>query len=253
MAIEDTINQAIADFDRIEKAIEDCGVDVPFGTDTKDYGDKIKEVCEQGKKSQYDEFWDAYQLNGNRTDYSYAFCDEGWNDTTYNPKYPIVATNINRLFYSNEQITNTKVPIIMVGANIYGDEKYMHIPFADCSSLKTIPSLSVSKEAAINNSQLLDFQNCDNIEHIGFNDEVWCDVWLQYSDNIDDETLIQLVHCLKDFSKSDELNEEYGGNFYIYISSKCVDRLTVLKMDDRDPYYKGETLETVILTKMWGY
>lgn len=42
------ISQAISDFDGIEKAIEAAGVDVPFGTDTSEYGDKITEVYEKG-------------------------------------------------------------------------------------------------------------------------------------------------------------------------------------------------------------
>lgn len=42
--MEDVINQAIADFDDIEMAIEEKGVDVPAGTDTKDYGNLIRSI-----------------------------------------------------------------------------------------------------------------------------------------------------------------------------------------------------------------
>lgn len=38
------LNQAISDFDNIEAAIEECGVDVPYGTDTSEYGNKVREV-----------------------------------------------------------------------------------------------------------------------------------------------------------------------------------------------------------------
>ena len=44
MGIQETIAQAIADFDNIEKAIEESGVDVPYGTDTSEYGNKVREV-----------------------------------------------------------------------------------------------------------------------------------------------------------------------------------------------------------------
>lgn len=44
---------------------------------------------EAGKKSQYDEFWDAYQENGNRTVYEFAFAGKGWTDETFKPKYDI--------------------------------------------------------------------------------------------------------------------------------------------------------------------
>ena len=43
-----------------------------------------------GGKGFYDEFWDAYQNNGKRNNYQYAFANEGWNDTTFKPKYDIV-------------------------------------------------------------------------------------------------------------------------------------------------------------------
>lgn len=42
--LEEKINQAIADFDDIEKAIEESGVDVPYDTDTSQYGDLIRQI-----------------------------------------------------------------------------------------------------------------------------------------------------------------------------------------------------------------
>lgn len=43
----------------------------------------------QGGDSHYDLFWDNYQNYGNRKVYTYAFAKEGWNNETFNPKYPI--------------------------------------------------------------------------------------------------------------------------------------------------------------------
>ena len=42
--VEQILNQAISDFDSIEAAIEECGVDVPYDTDTSEYGNKVREV-----------------------------------------------------------------------------------------------------------------------------------------------------------------------------------------------------------------
>lgn len=47
-----------------------------YGTDT-------------GGKSHYDEFWDAYQENGKRVNYNYAFYGRGWTDETFKPKYAL--------------------------------------------------------------------------------------------------------------------------------------------------------------------
>lgn len=46
--LEDNINQAIADFDDIEAAIEEQGVDVPYGTDTSEYGNLIRQIQGSG-------------------------------------------------------------------------------------------------------------------------------------------------------------------------------------------------------------
>ena len=46
--LEENINQAIADFDAIEAAIKEQGVDVPNGTDTSEYADKIRSISGGG-------------------------------------------------------------------------------------------------------------------------------------------------------------------------------------------------------------
>lgn len=56
----------------------------------KNFVNKLTEIFNTGKKSAYDEFWDAYQDNGNRLDYGRAFSGPGWNNTTFKPKYDIV-------------------------------------------------------------------------------------------------------------------------------------------------------------------
>ena len=50
--MEEVINQAIADFDDIEAAIEEQGVDVPAGTDTKEYGNLIRSIKGVGEVDQ---------------------------------------------------------------------------------------------------------------------------------------------------------------------------------------------------------
>lgn len=42
--LEENIAQAISDFDDIEAAIKEKGVDVPNGTDTSKYGDLIRSI-----------------------------------------------------------------------------------------------------------------------------------------------------------------------------------------------------------------
>lgn len=46
--LEDTINQAISDFDDIEKALEEKGVNVPYNTDTSEYGNLVRSISGSG-------------------------------------------------------------------------------------------------------------------------------------------------------------------------------------------------------------
>ena len=46
--LKTNILQAIADFDDMEEALEECGVDVPYDTDTATYGDKVRLAYAKG-------------------------------------------------------------------------------------------------------------------------------------------------------------------------------------------------------------
>jgi hypothetical protein len=77
----------------IKTAIESKGVEVGEGTiDT--YASKIGEITTGGGGDNwYDTFWDTYQQNGNRTNYSYGFYSSGWTKDNFKPKYDIKPTD----------------------------------------------------------------------------------------------------------------------------------------------------------------
>lgn len=52
----------------------------------------------QGKQDEYDSFWDIYQKNGTRTNYSFAFAGEGWDADTFKPKYDIIPITAKYIF-----------------------------------------------------------------------------------------------------------------------------------------------------------
>lgn len=106
--------------------------------------DKFEEGFEAGKKSQYDDFWDNYQNNGEIKSYNYAFQSPCWTDETYNPKYPIVANSATNMFVSNPNITDTKVPIDLRGCFINNTFSY--------SGLVTIREIIVDEKTTINST-----------------------------------------------------------------------------------------------------
>lgn len=62
-----------------------------------------------GKQSQYDEFWDAFQQNGNRTDYAFAFTGHIWDYFDFKPKYDIFPTSAYNMF--NVPYLDSKEPL----------------------------------------------------------------------------------------------------------------------------------------------
>lgn len=54
----------------------------------------------------YDAFWDAYQENGNRKNYTYAFAGPGWTDETFKPKYDIKQVGAFERIFANTSITD---------------------------------------------------------------------------------------------------------------------------------------------------
>lgn len=71
-AIIDNSNKAVELNNKLEQTL--------YGTDT-------------GGKSYYDEFWDNYQDNGNRTSYNGLFAGQAWTNDTANPKYDITPSS----------------------------------------------------------------------------------------------------------------------------------------------------------------
>lgn len=66
------------------------------------------EVYEKGKQAAYDEFWDIYQGNGNRLNYSNAFAGYNWTPELLKPKYDMYPTNAYMMFRGNNNLIDLK-------------------------------------------------------------------------------------------------------------------------------------------------
>lgn len=121
---------------------------------------------EDGKKSAYDTFWDAFQNKGSgNPNYYYGFAYPKWNDTNYNPKYTIKSNNIqNAFYYSN--ITDTKVDIDATGATSVGGLFY------HATNLITVRKLKMSNKVTGAKST---FTDCGKLKNITIVGEIACD------------------------------------------------------------------------------
>lgn len=98
-----------------------------------------------GQKNAYDAFWDAYQQNGNRTNYEYAFAGIGWTSESFKPKYPIAPTVMNGMFNGFKAVSDlTKtVGVSFDFTKIAGSANYA---FA-YSAITKLPKISCKKNS----------------------------------------------------------------------------------------------------------
>lgn len=184
----------------------------------------------EGKTAEQTAFWDIYQDNGNRRNYDYAFVGSGWTDEVYNPKYSIVTELCNYMFRQSK-VTNTKVPIILVGE--YGAELFVD---SDVEEIKSIEATDDNFDWSIV------FLGAKNLVRVGVRGVISCDFYIDESENLDDETLIAFVHALTP-----------DGGFVVYFNSNIIEKLSTIYMDERSPEYEGQSLENVIFEKGWTF
>ena len=153
-------------------------------------------VFEAGKKSQYDEFWDAYQENGQRTMYVQAFARQGWNDITYKPKYDIVGGSygLQETFSNASSLKDTKVKLFVRSDGL-------QTTFNGCTQLVRIPSLIL--EVPVTKTSLA-FDFCYNLEELNItcvNDGcIAGNIKLSYSEKLSHDSLMSIINALKDFA-----------------------------------------------------
>jgi hypothetical protein len=119
------------------------------------------EGYEAGKQAGYDSFWDAYQKNGKKTYYSYGFSHDGWNDTTFFPKYDMTPTAAAYMFW-NSTIGNLaqrlrECNVVLDTSNATGMNA-----FAAGSAITNLPALSFV--SAVNPTTVFDW--CYNLVEI---------------------------------------------------------------------------------------
>lgn len=167
MTLADNINRAIADFDSIKNAIENKGVDVGTAP-TSEYADKISQI-ETGD-DYYDIFWDAYQNNGERTDYLSGFAGYGWSDITFRPKYDIKPRGKNgSSIFSRSLITDLSKILNECGVILDTSECTTFVQmFAGLPNITRIPTISLinATATAVTSTMFYDVPSLTTIEKI---------------------------------------------------------------------------------------
>lgn len=188
---EKNIDQVNSDFQAIKSKIIECGVEVADGTKTAELAENVGEVYNSGRKAENDAWWDAYQQNGNRTNYANAFAGIGWDDNSFRPKYDIKATLSNDMMFASCNIKDLGKAIraanvscllgtrdfgrifqnanceIIDGVTFSAQSRSMSYSFFSCTHLKTItPTIMLTDDGRATFSQV--FTQCYELVDVRF-------------------------------------------------------------------------------------
>jgi hypothetical protein len=107
---------------------------------------------EDGKKAEYDAFWDAYQQNGERVHYTGAFAGFGWTDETFKPKYDIRPTSILDNLFGSTAVTDVKGILEKQGVvlDLSNITSITYLAQGGNTKITRLPELNVSKLSSLN-------------------------------------------------------------------------------------------------------
>ena len=167
-----------------------------------------------GMQTEYDRFWDVFQTNGTRTEYSYGFSGYGWTDETFKPKYDIRA-GVSTGLFNGSKITDlvsalekAGVGLDLSGANgasVFRSPYITRVPFFVApktstgtymfngdTKLHTIEGIECSETTVYTNW----FNGCTSLTHCIFSGVIASDINMQWCKLLDEESLMSLVDCL---------------------------------------------------------
>ena len=175
---------------------------------------------EAGKEEAYDAFWNSYQANGTRTNYTHAFAGSGWNDDNVRPKYDIgniVLSNAYMMF-SNTNIVDIAKLFPKINASkaqymFYSNYKTRHIGeivvqddaygiFEDCSALETVDKFVATRPSASFTSC---FKGCSSLKNIVIEANIGVSVNLQWSTLLSNDSIVSFINALSATSSEQTL------------------------------------------------
>lgn len=180
-----------------------------------------------GGDSYYDTFWDAFQQNGERNYYRYAFANYGWNSDNFKPKYDIVltstwatylflnATNLNidlaqrmqelgvKFVFDNftnaaEMFRNSA--ITRIGELDFSKITEPYKCFDNMPNLETVDKLIVSETVDVNRSSI---GECEALKNITFDGLIGMSVSFRLTTLLTNASIQSIIDHLKDLTGAD--------------------------------------------------
>lgn len=172
---------------------------------------------EDGKQAEWNAFWDAFQDNGNRTEYGYAFRTTCWTDENFRPKYPFILGRYGayQMFQGTGITDFTRDGIVLDFSEavdmryIFADTKNteMKLPTIDMSSASATyqtfgnywgKDLSVILREETDYSDT--FAGTLYLENLSINGTISKAIKLKDSSLLSDESIQSVINALKDLT-----------------------------------------------------
>ena len=214
------------DFGQIQD-ISDGGYDRGYAKGEADGYEKghtegLTEGVEQGEKAEYDCFWDAFQQNGERTNYDGAF--SCFTDDIYKPKYPLRAIIADRM-YKDTAITGrvdvdlsncnailnmfTRAQVSEIGVLDWSLVSTANYVIERCPNLTKIEKIIVSRNITLTGGT---FSAVPLLTRVIFEGEL-ANAWDARNLNaIDAESVQSIIDCLVDLTGQTSKNLRLHNN-----------------------------------------
>ena len=183
-------------------------------------------VYESGKREGMNAFWDPYQDLGKRTKYDYGFCEFGWTDELFKPKYDMVVSSASRMFL-NSGITDIKTyfksesnpngvlldfstcttftntfqssSVEKIGVLDTSSASALTYVMYQASSVKTIDEFILKDDGSQTWNLSNSFANCTNLEEVRFKGKIGTNNFnVQWSVKLSHDSLMSIINCLAD-------------------------------------------------------
>ncbi len=188
--------------------------------------ENMQRVYDAGKTAEYDSFWDSYQQNGNRAEYSEAFSGHGWRQNTFLPKHRIQPLYAYRMFCSHNAggtAYDLEAHLQELGVTLdfskctgfqygFSTANLTRVGVIDCSSATAITNLFTDTQVqtvdclVVPDTLLLTnvFTNAFYLSHIIFEGTIGKTLHIQDCP-LDKESILSILNCLSSTSNGMEL------------------------------------------------
>ena len=188
-----------------------------------DVAARVEQAYEDGKKAEYDRFWDAFQSKGTRTDYGNAFA--GWTKSNFKPKYDIKPSAYSgQNMFKGTWISDLKQALEDSSGKLdcsnmtyfyytFSSQSLTHLPVIDMRKCVTAENCFLSATKLVSIEKLIFenmsipstvFQGCSELKDLVIEGTIRGTSTFQACTSLSAESAKSIINALVDYSGTDK-------------------------------------------------